>query len=337
MSTAILLVVSILVGIGVEQFAHRSQVADAGFGPDDRHRRKRQRRTIVATVVVLLLVGVPVAGYLWANAKFNQIARVDVGTHLTSGGHGTNYLLIGSDARPGVEQGNRSDTILLLHIGSGGAKMVSIPRDLWVTIAGTTSKAKINAAYNRGPGALVDTVEESLKLPINRYMEVNFTKFGGVVDSLGGVTINFPNPAHDTHSGLYVPQSGDVKLNGTQALAYVRSRYYIETIPGRGDVPQGGLPDINRNQRQQTFLRAVLKKSGSSKNPFTLMSVATSVSKGLRIDNKMTLWDAVRFAWDMGQLNPVSIPLPVVPTTAGGQAVLDLDQAKAQAVLDQLR
>lgn len=337
MTTFLLLVVSLLVGAGGEQLWHRSQVSATGLEPSGRHRRKRRRRTIVAVAAVVLLVGLPLAGYLYADSIFSKIPRVAVGSHLSSGGKGTNYLLIGTDARPGVEAGNRSDTVLLLHTGAGGAKMVSIPRDLYVTIAGTGQKGKLNAAYNGGPARLVDTVEANLGLPVNRYIEVNFTAFGGVVDSLGGVTINFPNPAHDVKSGLYVPQAGDVKLDGAQALAYVRSRTYIETIPGRGDVPQGGLPDINRNQRQQAFLRAVLAKAGKSKNPFQLASVGNSISKGLKIDDHMTLWDALRFAWRMGGLQPQSIPLPVVPANAGGQSVLNLDQSNAPAVLDQFR
>lgn len=337
MTTVLLLVVSLLVGAGVEQLSHRSKVAAAGLDQYGRRRRRGRRRAILAVAAVLLLVGLPLAGYLYADSIFSKIPRVAVGSHLSSGGRGTNYLLIGTDARPGVEAGNRSDTMLLLHTGSGGSKMVSLPRDLYVTIAGTGQKDKLNAAYNGGPARLVDTVKANLDLPINRYIEVNFTAFGGVVDSLGGVTINFPNPAHDVKSGLYVPQAGDVKLNGAQALAYVRSRTYIETIPGRGDVPQGGLPDINRNQRQQIFLRAVMAKAGSSKNPFQLASVGNSISKGLKVDDHMTLWDSLRFAWRMGGLKPVSIPLPVVPTTARGQSILTLDQSKSPAVLDQFR
>ncbi len=336
MTTVLLLVGSLLVGVVVEQLAHRTKVADEAFAPHERRRRRRRRRTVAAVVVVVLLIGAPLAGYLYADHVFSKIPRVAVGSHLSSGGHGTNYLMIGSDARPGVEQGNRSDTMLVLHLGSGGAKLLSIPRDLYVTIAGTGQKAKLNAAYNGGPARLIDTVEQNFDLPINRYIEINYTAFGGVVDALGGVTINFPNPAHDVKSGLYVPQAGDVKLDGAQALAYVRSRAYVETIPGRGDVPQGGLPDINRNQRQQTFLRAVLSKAGRSKNPFQLARVGNALSKGLRIDDRMTLWDAIRFAWDMGGLNPQSIPLPVVPTTIGGQDVLQLGP-DAQSVLDQFR
>ncbi|WP_421119908.1 hypothetical protein ACE2AJ_00660 [Aquihabitans daechungensis] len=52
----------------------------------------------------------------------------------------------------------------------------------------------------------------------------------------------------------------------------------------------------------------------------------------------MTMWEAARFAWDMGRLDPVSVPLPVTGrTTAGGAQVLDLDQPEANVVLDQFR
>ena len=78
----------------------------------------------------------------------------------------------------------------------------------------------------RRPGGraatLVDTITQSLGIPIDRYMEIDFVSFAGLVDALGGVTIDFPNPAQDEASGLFVPEAGDVELDGDQALAYVR-------------------------------------------------------------------------------------------------------------------
>ena len=78
--------------------------------------------------------------------------------------------------------------------------------------------------------------------------------------------------------------------------------------------------------------------AGASRNPFTLMEIADSVTGGLRIDDGMSLIDAIRFAWDMGRLDPVSVELPTEGfRTEGGAAVLRLVEAQAQAVLDQFR
>ena len=71
-------------------------------------------------------------------------------------------------------------------------------------------------------------MQQNLGIPINRYMEVDFVTFAGLVDAVGGVNIDFPYPAFDTQSGLDIKQTGASKLNGEQALAYVRSRHYTE-------------------------------------------------------------------------------------------------------------
>lgn len=289
------------------------------------------------------------AGLLWANAKFSQIERVDVAAVLDPAASGTNYLIVGSDSRegigaddpnagailgPGEPAGQRSDTIMLLRIEKGRSLMLSIPRDLFVTIAETGNRQRINAAYNGGPARLIQTVKDNLGIPINRYLEVDFVTFAGLVDAVGGVSINFPNPATDSQSGLNVQQAGLVELDGSQALAYVRSRHYTEMIDGRPHTDPTA--DLGRVQRQQQFLRAVLAKAGKSKNPLSLMRMANSVVGGLRIDNKMSLFDAIRFAWDMGKLSPESVVLPTEPfRTNGGAAVLRLKDAEAEPLLAQ--
>lgn len=294
--------------------------------------------------IVLLAVGLA-----WANWKFSQIERVDVGQVLdAAGGGGTNYLIVGSDSREGIDSdepnagaiigegapgGQRSDTIMVMRVDGSESRMLSIPRDLFVTVAGTESR--INTAYNEGPATLIETVQDNLDIPVHRYLEVDFVTFAGLVDAVGGVTIDFPNPAFDDSSGLAVEQSGPVELDGTQALAYVRSRQYTEVVGGERVTDPTG--DLGRVLRQQQFLRALLGKAGGSRNPLTLMRVASAVSGGIRIDDEMGLLDALRLAWRMGSLYPESVPLPTVPFRSGGAAVLGLDDGAAPAVLDQFR
>jgi LCP family protein required for cell wall assembly len=340
--TAALAIVAFLVGaalgVGGERAFHRvsGEAERHGDAPLDPRRRRRRRRwvTAVAVAVVLVIVAIPVAFVFWANHQFSKIPRVQVSSHLGGDGSGTNYLLVGSDNRPGVSE-DLADTILLIHADSHGTKMLSIPRDLWVTIAGTGQHAKINAAYaGRNPGRLVDTVRQSLGIHVTRYLEVNFVAFPAVVDAIGGITIDFPHPAFDTHSGLNIPNAGPNHLNGQQALAYVRSRYYNQVIDGKA-VPDG-LGDLARVQRQQTFLRAVFKKLSDSKNPFTLMRAASAMAKGVHIDDTMSLIDAFEFAWRMRNIDPNTVTLPTDFATRSGQSVLLLGGG-AGAVLNQFK
>jgi LCP family protein required for cell wall assembly len=289
-----------------------------------------------------LLVVLAVGGYLWANAIFNRIEKVEVSAQLSRSPAGTNYLLVGSDngRDPGDQRDNvlgaRSDTIMVLRVVDGRATMLSLNRDLWVTNPATGEEGRLNATYNAGPANLIAAVTQNFGIPIDRYLEIDFVSFAGLVDSFGGIDVDFANPALDRGSGLVVPTAGRVHLDGQQALAFVRSRHYTEIIDGR-EVPEGGLPDVNRTQRQQVFLREIMAKAGSKRNPVTLLSAADDMAGGLRVDDDMTVFDAMRFAWQMGRLNPVSVVLPLAPrTTSGGAAVLDLGPG-ADEVLAQFR
>ena len=150
-----------------------------------------------------------------------------------------NFLLVGSDSRAGIAPddpnigafgseaevgGQRSDTIMVLRIDpkSERASVLSFPRDLWVSIAGTGAKQRINTAFSRGPDVLVATLQQNFGIPIQHFVEVDFVGFKGLVDAVGGVPVYFENPARDKNTGLNIPVSGCVTLNGDQALAYAR-------------------------------------------------------------------------------------------------------------------
>jgi LCP family protein required for cell wall assembly len=292
---------------------------------------------VLAVLAVLVALGL-LGGFLWARSIWDKIDRVEVGHVLSSSGSGTNYLIVGSDAREGHEEGpagQRSDTIMLLHVEGGDTSIMSIPRDLYVHIPSRGGSSKINAAYNDGAAALIETVTQSLGIPVHRYMEVDFVSFAGLVDGLGGVTVDFPHPAYDEKSGLHVPEAGAVTLDGEQALAYVRSRTYTEVIDGTERTDPTG--DLGRVVRQQAFLRAVAAELGDTKNPFALGRAASGAAGGLRIDDDMSMFDGLRFAWMLRGIDPAPLELPVTLSRNEAGSVLLLREAEAQPVLDKLR
>jgi LCP family protein required for cell wall assembly len=306
--------------------------------------RARRILLIVSILLVVCLVGT----FLWVRSMFNGIERVDTEGQLASASSGTNYLIVGSDSREVVEGeqagvndgdfpgGQRADTMMLLNINGGETKMLSIPRDLWVTRADNGEEGKINGSYNGGAPSLIKTIHDSLGIPIDRYIEVDFVSFAGLVDSLGGITVNIPHPATDANSGLNITTSGEVELDGEQALAYVRSRHYVEHIDGQ-QVPEG-TGDLGRIVRQQQFLTAVFTKLSDTKNPISLLRAFDKTSEGLRIDDEMGLFDAMRLGWRLrGGLDPSPETLPVTQDRIGETSVLLLDEAAAEPVLEQFR
>lgn len=314
-------------------------------------RRPKLRRILLLTSLflpVLLLLGA-LAGWLYARSVYDKVEKIPLADVLSAEAAGTNYLIVGSDSRDpqaildaGLNPeafedggGQRSDTMLLLRFVDGDARMLSIPRDLYLPIAETDGSAKINAAYNGGPRRLVLTIQQSLGIPIHHYLEVDFVSFAGLVDSLGGITIDFPYPARDDHTGLAITTPGPNQLDGPQALAYVRSRRYVELIDGRErEDPRA---DLGRVERQQRFLTAVFGKLGDTRNPFTLAKAASSASGGVRVDDTLGMGDAIRLAWRLRSLDPVPVVLPTRLGTNSAGSVLFLVEPDAEAALAQFR
>src|SRR5262249_51399999 len=154
-----------------------------------------------------------------------------------------NFLLVGSDSRAeacvdpnspyaggfGDVSSDLSDTIMVVRIDpkASQAAILSFPRDLWVSIAGTGRKSKINSAYEKDdPSRLLQTIEQNFGISIAHYVEVSFCAFKNLVDAVGGVKIPFAYPTRDLNTGLNIPEPACVNMNGDEALAYVRSRHY---------------------------------------------------------------------------------------------------------------
>lgn len=175
-----------------------------------------------------------------------------------------NILLLGLDTR--VPGDSRSDTMILVSIDPAAktTALISIPRDLWVPIPGF-GENRINAAYQfgetngvagGGPGLAMQTVEQNFGVPVHYFAQVDFEGFRGIVDALGGVTIDvqrplidneYPSDSGSAYQRIYIPM-GVQHMDGHTALQYVRSRHADS--------------DLGRNERQQAMLLA-LREQGS--------------------------------------------------------------------------
>ena len=142
--------------------------------------------------------------------------------------------------------------------------LVSIPRDTWVPITGHHT-AKINSAYNYGAATLIKTIENNFGFKINHYMKLDFDTFTGVVNAIGHVHIFFPAAAYDKPTGLFIKTPGCVALNGLDALAYARSRYYqYQTATSGSDPKHWPIEqdyDLGRIRRQQYFIRTLAEEA----------------------------------------------------------------------------
>jgi LCP family protein required for cell wall assembly len=221
-----------------------------------RGRRGTAWRFLAAAVVVIgaTAATTAVAGLLQVNTLVNDLGgtpslKTDQVT-LPSPGKPQTILIIGSDHRAGEPfNAANTDTMLLVRLNSSSStiNVLSIPRDLQVTIPGYGS-AKINSAYqDGGPGLLIKTIRNNVfpDLRVNHIVDVNFGGFAQLVDAIGCVYSDidhryYNNTAYTGYSSIDV-QPGYQKLCGVQALQFVRFRHTDS--------------DLVRNARQQDFVR----------------------------------------------------------------------------------
>lgn len=193
-----------------------------------------------------------------------------------------NLLLLGTDGRSGSERG-RSDSMIILSINRRTKKitMTSMMRDMYMDIPGLSQGNRLNAAYSTGgTERLFATIEQNFGIPLEDFVSVDFFSFVDVVEILGGVDVNVTAKEKSvmrqcirevctlkgiSPSPYYKHGTGDVTLNGIQALAYARIRHLANG-------------EYDRTARQREILTSLFNKI---KN------------KGLSITEIMQLADAV--------------------------------------------
>lgn len=320
---------------------------DESYVPDVPRRRRRWPLVLAVLIgIAALVVLLPI---LRARQIFNGVERVPVAEILAPPPEsGRNILLVGTDSRSGITAetdnagviiggdeaitGERTDTIMVLRLlDDGSAKFLSLPRDLWLPINGGDPQ-RINTAFRDGPEGIINTVQQELNIPVSHYVQVDLAGFIDLVDAVDGVEITIPYPAFDENSGLSLPTAGNVVLDSTQALAYVRSRFYTEIVDGveRRDPTS----DIGRVQRQQAFMRALITKLSAQRDPRVLDSMGTAMADAVVMDDGTTLTQAIEIANTLRATTPESVVLPTRNASIGGRSVLELT-ADAPAVLAQ--
>ncbi|MCD7882966.1 MAG: LCP family protein [Lachnospiraceae bacterium] len=176
-----------------------------------------------------------------------------------------NVLLIGVDRQERTWNGN-SDCMILVSINKADNRvtMVSLMRDTYVNIPGVGYK-KLNAAYAYGAGPLLcETITETYKIEVDRYVAVDFWDLVDIIDIIGGVWLDISAEEAEVANGYildmcerlmdidptehYFPtEGGTVYADGVQAVAYARNRYV-------------GNSDFERTERQRYVLTQLMEE-----------------------------------------------------------------------------
>ncbi|HQV56825.1 MAG TPA: LCP family protein [Ilumatobacteraceae bacterium] len=300
--------------------------------------RRRPRRWPAALALTLIVALVGTGGLLIAARRtVDKVGRISgLGDDLNrSSGSIENFLMVGSDSRAkgdpntGVVDvsGGRSDTIMVLRRDkkSGDAALLSIPRDLYVEIPGHGTD-RINSAYGYSPQTLLQTVRQTLDLPIHHYIEVDFSGFKDLVDAIGGVNLCFLIPTRDGNTGLNIPEPGCYHMDGTAALGYARSRHYEEFIDG--EWREDPTSDLGRTKRQRAFINTALTTALASlkTNPMKTGELITAIGKSVSVDSELDPIAAGSSLRSAMQDGVVSYSLPVTGKRVKGKDVLLLGE-----------
>lgn len=284
----------------------------------------------ITTTVSVLVLGAGGIGHALLG-ELDGIGRVDPFKDMKNRpapGRGMNVLLVGTDGRDKITPAEKkkyhlggapchcTDTVMLVHVSADRSRVsvVSLPRDSYAVVPARTDPAtrkrfsahpvRLNAAYAQGgPQLTVQTVENMTGVQINHYLEVDFTSFMKTVDVLGGVDICTARPLKDSYTGLDLPV-GTSKLNGGQALQYVRSRHL------------DAASDLGRMQRQQRFMASLISKATSSGvllNPVKFRDVASTVFSAVRADKGFGPDEMLSLGQAMRGFTPASSEFTSVP------------------------
>ena len=306
---------------------------------------RRGRRTWLIALLVAVLIGYPLLLFTLAWTSLHKVDALG-GADRVADTPGRTYLVVGSDSRAdlspaerrrlgtGGTTGQRTDTIMLLHVSASGGPsvLVSIPRDSYVPIPGH-GRNKINAAYAfGGPQLLVRTVEGVSGVHIDGYVETGLGGYADLVDAIGGVRICAPRAMkdHDAHLDI---AAGCQRMDGATALGYARAR--------KSD-PRG---DLGRVERQRQVLAAIAGKTLSPAVlalPWRSIPAARAGGGALTVDQGTSPFDLSRFVLAMravagGRDLSLTVPIsnPNLATPAGD--AVQWDRAKALRLFDAIK
>jgi LCP family protein required for cell wall assembly len=253
--------------------------------------------------------------------------------------------------RAGDDVSTNTDTIILVRIPNSGrsATAISIPRDSYVVAPGL-GKTKINGVYGQvkeakrvslvesgipldeaeargteaGREALIKTVADLTGVTVDHYAEVGLLGFALITDALGGVNVCLKEQVYEPMSGADFP-AGWQKLNGPQALSFVRQRH---------DLPRG---DLDRVVRQQAVMAALAHQVISAKtlsSPTRLDRLQQAIQRSVVLSSGWDIMDFIKQLENLAGGNVAFATIPVLDEAGwsddGMQSVVRVDPNQVQ-------
>jgi LCP family protein required for cell wall assembly len=306
-------------------------------------RRRRSAAVAAGCLAVGLLAGVAGASTL-VERNLDDVQRVDV----AGVGDGAlddvevapidgvrTLLLTGIDTDDGLEpddpaldrarpESARSDTIVLARVDpdAGELRILPLPRDLWVDLPGH-GPGRINQALPLGgPDLLVATIESSLGIEVDHYLQTDFAGAIEIGEVLGGVRVAPASPLRDRQTGLEL-DAGCQVVRGPQLLALGRARHLEQLIDGQWVADPTS--DLGRIERQQALAAGVLAQlvDLGADDPIELYRLTEAAARHLTVDASLGDAELLGLVASLQGLEVVPLRIDVVDAMVGGAAVLE--------------
>ncbi|MED3560989.1 LCP family protein [Bacillus xiapuensis] len=302
-----------------------------------KRKKKRSKWKIVSySLLGIIIVAIAAVGYeyyqLQPKNHFKNIPVVNAGKteqKTNSENPSFNILFMGSDTRPGEKIGH-SDTMMLAHVdlGKNQINAISIPRDTRVHLDGYGYTKLTSVQYilqatkgpKQGMEGAVKAITDLTGVPINYYVETNFTGLQSMIDTMGGINMYVPT---DVKVGNEVITAGPHFLDGKTVLALSRERHSLAN------------GDYGRQQLQLEALKGISKEALKPSNVSKLPTLVQSVSKYM-IGTNMSTSDMVSLGLAMKDFDP-NKQLKYKQVYGVGQTMYDdvLKANNSQIVIDQ--
>ncbi|ASF40449.1 LytR family transcriptional regulator [Halobacillus halophilus] len=260
--------------------------------------RKRKRKKKIRRISVFLLMLAVLAGgtfYYVSQVYTASFQALDRGEKsdlreeaVNIGDDPISILLMGVEDYSTDGSAGRADTqiVMTLDPKTNQITMTSLPRDTEITLPEEkvgekySGEHKLNATYSIGEISgygseklAVETVENYLDIPIDKFATVNFEGFIKVVNLLNGVTVDVKEGFWERSSQNYNKkiefEEGPTAMNGEEALAFVRMRKREAALT------------YPREERQRQFIQAAIDEAISAGTIFKAGEIADVIGKNI--------------------------------------------------------
>lgn len=264
--------------------------------PDGEPKKSRLKSAMKIALIAVLIIGLAAlafATYTYLNVE-NTLDQIDSGTEVEvpkeerASQKPLTILLLGLDSRP--ETGTLNTDVIMIasfNPADKSVSLVSLPRDTYVKVDGWKGRKAngfYSVLYNDNKDTLFDEIKpiysEFMDVPIDYVTVIDFKTFEDIVNELGGITVHvdqdmhYEDPTDGTHIDL---KEGTQELDGDQALDFVRYRH-----SNRGETPESS--DLERNQRQQAVISAMVSKLKSFNALFKVNGILDAIGNNIRTD-----------------------------------------------------